>query len=254
MLLDASELVRFYNTDLGRMVRRLVGARLAASWPHVAGQTVVGHGYAVPYLGHFRSARHLAGVMPAAQGAVRWPSEMPSQVVLAENDQIPLPDASVDRLLAIHSLESATDPRRQLREFWRVLSGEGRLMVVVPNRRGIWARIDTTPFGSGRPYSRGQLDQLLRDALFHPLAARGALHMPPVAPRTLLRLAPSVERVGATLWPAFSGIVIVEATKQLMAPISGGAGAPVAATLEAVGASNGTSRSVEDRPHRETTP
>lgn len=232
MLLDAKELVTFYRTPLGRMARRLVGSRLRATWSHCNGLTVVGHGYATPYLGHFRSAQHLGAVMPAAQGAVHWPTERPSQVVLAENDQIPLADESVDRLLAVHSLESATDPRRQLREFWRVLKGEGRLMVVVPNRRGVWARIDATPFGSGRPYSPGQLDRLLRDALFHPTSSRGALYMPPVGQRFVLHGAPSIERVGAVVWPAFSGVVIVEASKQLAAPLSGGQGAPVTAQLE----------------------
>ncbi len=232
MLLDARELVTFYASPLGRMARRLVGARLRAAWPHCTGLTVIGHGYATPYLGHFRDAYHLAGVMPAAQGAVSWPSERPSQVVLAENDQIPLADESVDRLIAVHSLESATDPRRQLREFWRVLKGEGRLMVVVPNRRGVWARIDATPFGSGRPYSAGQLDRLLRDAQFFPAAARGALFMPPIGQRLVLHGAPSIERVGAVGWPAFSGLVIVEAGKQLASPLGGGHAAPVATQLE----------------------
>jgi alpha-ketoglutarate-dependent 2,4-dichlorophenoxyacetate dioxygenase len=46
---------------------------------------------------------------------------------------------------------------------------EGRLLLIVPNRRGIWARLDSTPFGHGRPYSRGQLERLLGDALFTPL-------------------------------------------------------------------------------------
>ena len=232
MLLDAKELVAFYATPLGRMARRLVGVRLRTAWPNCRGLTVVGHGFATPYLGHFRTAEHLAGVMPAAQGAVRWPREGPSMVALAENDQIPLADESVDRLLAVHSLESATDPRRQLREFWRVLRGEGRLIVVVPNRRGVWARIDATPFGSGRPYSAGQLDRLLREALFHPISSRGALFMPPIGQRLALHGAPSIERIGAVAWPAFSGVVIVEAAKQLAAPLGGGQGAPVAAQLE----------------------
>lgn len=232
MLLDAGELVTFYASPLGRMVRRLVGARLRAVWPRCGGQTVVGHGYATPYLGHFQAARHLVGVMPASQGAVRWPTDRPGRVVLAENDQIPLPDESVDRLLAVHSLEGATDPRHQLREFWRVLRAEGRLTVVVPNRRGVWARVDATPFGSGRPYSRGQLDRLLRDALFHPMQSRGALYMPPLAPRLLLAGGSTVERIGSSVWPGFSGVVIVEASKQLMAPLGGGRTAPAAAVLE----------------------
>jgi len=236
MLLDAGELVTFYKTPLGIMARRLVGARLRKIWPRADGLTIAGHGFAVPYLAHFRSARHLVAVMPAAQGAVRWPPERPSQVVLAENDQIPLPDASVDRLIAVHSLESATDPRRQLREFWRVLKGEGRLIIIVANRRGVWARVDTTPFGSGRPYSRTQLDKLLTDGLFQPTGWQGALYAPPVSIRALIHASTTFERVGSMAWPAFSGVVIVEASKQLMAPIGGAPAVAAAAKLETVDA------------------
>jgi len=251
MLLDAKELVAFYATPLGRMARRLVTARLRKNWPHPENLTIVAHGYGVPYLGPFLDARHVLAVMPAAQGAVRWPHARPSRVVLADNDQIPLADESVDGLIAVHSLESATDPRRQLREFWRVLKGEGRLVVVVPNRRGVWARIDATPFGSGRPYSFGQLDRLLRDALFHPLRNEGALHMPPLSWSPLLHGAPTFERVGETVWPAFSGVVIVEAAKQLEAPIGGGHAAPVTAQLETAENGGAWPRSQAGEDHRD---
>ena len=50
-------------------------------------------------------------------------------------------------------------------EIWRVLSGNGRLLVIAPNRRGIWARFEHTPFGHGRPYTSSQLYRLLRDTL-----------------------------------------------------------------------------------------
>ncbi|MGI9405701.1 MAG: class I SAM-dependent methyltransferase [Hyphomicrobiaceae bacterium] len=235
MLIDAGELVEFYQTPIGKMARRLVGARLRASWPHVDGLAVVGHGFAVPYLAHFRNARHVVGVMPASQGAVRWPHDRPSQVLLAENGQIPLPDLSVDRLVAVHSLESAADPRRLLREFWRVLKGEGRMIVIVPNRRGVWARFDATPFGSGQPYSRGQLERLLTDALFHPTGWNGALYAPPINTGLVVQSATTYERVGTRLWPAFSGVVMVEATKELMAPIGGGKTVKATPQLETAG-------------------
>ncbi len=81
---------------------------------------------------------------------------------------MPLTDAAVDRVLLIHALEMADDPVTLLREVWRVLSPNGRLLAVVPNRRGLWARIDTTPFGYGRPYSRSQITRILRETLFTP--------------------------------------------------------------------------------------
>ncbi|MEL6423769.1 MAG: methyltransferase domain-containing protein, partial [Pseudomonadota bacterium] len=201
MLLETSELVAYYAGPLGHMTRRFISARLEAiaqDLSSIEGGTVVGHGFATPFLDRFSAAQHMAAVMPESQGAERWPRGAPSRVVLAENNRIPLADESVDVLLAVHSLESALDPRTQLREFWRVLKGEGHLIVVVPNRRGVWARFDTTPFGSGQPYSAGQLERLLRSVFFSPVAMDAALFAPPATSSHLLRVAPVVEKIGRT--------------------------------------------------------
>src|SRR6202008_3697705 len=100
--------------------------------------------------------------MPAAQGVVKWPSESPALPALVDELELPLTDAGVDRVLLVHALEMAQDAGALLREVWRVLAAGGRLLAVVPNRRGVWARTDATPFGHGRPYSRGQITNLLR--------------------------------------------------------------------------------------------
>jgi hypothetical protein len=107
-----------------------------------------------------------------------------------------------------------------LHEVWRVLAAGGRTLIVVPNRRGLWARMDTTPFGFGRPYSRGQLVELLREALFTPVGWDEALWVPPFARTSLLRTAVAWERVGKTLSFPFAGVHIVEATKQVWRPVT----------------------------------
>jgi SAM-dependent methyltransferase len=132
---------------------------------------------------------------------------------------LPLADASIDRLLGVHCLEVSERTEALLREMWRVLTPEGRLLLIVPNRRGIWARLDSTPFGHGRPYSRGQLERLLADALFTPLEWTSALFMPPLDRQWLVRWATGFERIGARLWPGFAGVIIVEARKELMGAI-----------------------------------
>ena len=83
-------------------------------------------------------------------------------------------------MLLVHALEVSDDPAELLREMWRVLTPSGRMIVVLPNRRGPWARADNTPFGHGRPYSRSQMTQLLRETWFTPAAWSEALHMPPI--------------------------------------------------------------------------
>ncbi len=214
MYLDVVDLRAFYASRLGMAARRLVGRRLAKRWPSVAGERVLGMGYATPYLeGLADGAERVLAFMPAAQGVVTWPPEGPNQAALVEDDALPLPDASIDRALIVHCLEMAASPRNHLREIWRVLAPGGRVILVVPNRSGIWARTETTPFGHGQPYGSGQLTSLLRDTQFSPLGWSEALAVPPLR-GPWLGNGVAWERIGCTLWPAFAGVIVVEATKQ----------------------------------------
>lgn len=217
---DVTELLDFYERPLGAVVRRTLAQHIRARWRRVNGSTLIGLGFATPYLGSFRGeAARLGALMPAMQGAVVWPQVGPVHTVAVEEHQLPLPDSCVDHLLAVHCLEASENARVLLREIWRVLKPEGRLILVVSNRRGLWARLDTTPFGHGRPYSAGQLERLLQDALFTPLDWSRALYLPPVDRRILLRWASTFEKIGNRVSPAFAGVNIVEARKELMAPV-----------------------------------
>src|SRR5579871_4438459 len=170
MQLDVVDLRAFYDDRLGRVARRWIAAQLKALWPSAAGDRLLGIGYATPYLKDLgRQAERVLAFMPAAQGVVNWPLDAPNAAALVADDCLPLPDAAVDRVLAIHLLEGAVHPPEVLREIWRVLAPGGRLLAVVPNRSGIWARVEATPFGCGTPFGRGQLTALLRDAMFSPL-------------------------------------------------------------------------------------
>lgn len=216
MYLDIVDLRAFYSEPLGRVARRLIGERLRRRWPSVAGDSILGIGYATPYLTDIAGdAERTLAFMPAAQGVVNWPRGGPNAAALVADDCLPLPDATVDRVLAVHSLEMVANANDHLREIWRILAPGGRVLFVVPNRRGIWARVETTPFGFGRPYGRGQLTALLRDALFTPLGWSEALAVPPIRRRLWVRTGSAWERIGTTLWPGFAGVIIVEATKQL---------------------------------------
>ena len=220
MQLDVADLRDFYNGPLGGVVRRLLTSRIRARWRNAQGCQVMGLGFAAPYIGIFRGeAARLGALMPAAQGGLVWPASGAVHTVMVEEAMLPLPDASVDRLLCVHCLEASERASALLREMWRVLTPEGRLLLIVPNRRGVWARMDTTPFGHGRPYSRAQLERLLGDALFTPTEWANALFMPPFDRSWLVRWATGFERIGARLWPVFAGVIIVEARKELMGAI-----------------------------------
>ena len=104
-----------------------------------------------------------------------------------------------------------------LREVWRILAGSGRLIVVVPNRRGLWARFEHTPFGHGLPYSSRQLSHTLRENMFTPTNISRALVMPPIRSRMIQSISSACESISARHFPVLGGIIIVEATKQIYA-------------------------------------
>ena len=120
-------------------------------------------------------------------------------------------------MLLVHALEHSDNARLLLKEIWRVLAGGGRLLAVVPNRRGIWARLERTPLGIGHPYTAGQLSRLLRDEHFTPERTAAALFMPPTTSRVMLRAAPAWEKLGERWFTTFAGVVLVEATKEVYA-------------------------------------
>ena len=216
MHLDAVDLKAFYASPLGQVARRLLGARLKSRFGNLKNARVFGLGFATPYLGAIRSEADVLGaLMPAEQGVIQWPEGNANETVLVEEGELPLRDDSADCILLVHMLEWSGDARELLRELWRVLAPNGRLLIVVPNRRGLWAQLDTTPFGHGQPYSRSQLAKLLKEAMFSPEDWQYALYMPPFGWRVLLRWPVFFERLGLVLWPAFSGVIVVEASKQV---------------------------------------
>lgn len=219
MWTDVVDLRDFYDSPLGAVARRVIRRRIRAIWPDLAGQRVLGLGFATPFLGTLaEDAERVISLMPAAQGVIHWPRGGPGRVALVEEDELPLPDLSMDRVLLIHAVEHTEQLRPMMREVWRVLSDSGRLMVVVPNRRGIWARLERTPFGHGHPYSAAQLSRLLRDSMFTPIRAVHALYVPPMRSRMMMGTANAWERIGDRWLPNVAGTILVEAGKQFYVP------------------------------------
>lgn len=213
---DIIALRSFYDTRLGMMAQHSITMTLSPLWTRLPDERLVGLGYTLPFLDRFKAdAERTFAFMPAGQGAVAWPPGQASTTALVFDEELPLPDAAIDRILMVHSLEFSENPTETLNEMWRVLAPNGRLLIVIPNRRGIWARFEHTPFGSGRPYSRHQIMSALREANFTVTQMKDALHFPPTSKNWLQKPAARLERIARTCWPIFAGVLIVEAQKRL---------------------------------------
>ena len=225
MHLDVLDLRHFYyRTRLGRAAQTAVRDRLMALWPEAKGQTVAGFGFAVPLLRpYLRGARRVMGLMPAPQGVMHWPAGMANVSALVEETLWPVETGAVDKLVLLHGLETSENPTALLEECTRVLGPGGRAVFIVPNRSGLWARRDRTPFGFGRPYSIGQLETQVKRAGLVPERHAAALFAPPSERKFWLRAGSMVERIGQRLSQSGGGgVILLEVSKQVPArPRSG---------------------------------
>lgn len=225
MHLDVYDLQHFYyRTRLGRAAQRAVREQVATLWPDAKGLTVVGFGFAVPLLRpYLADARRVVALMPGQQGVMPWPAGLPNVAVLCRETLWPLPDGIADRIVIMHGLETSENAPSLLDECARVLSPSGRMLFVVPNRAGLWARRDGTPFGFGRPYSLGQLEAQIDQHGFVAERHAAALFQPPSERDFWLRYGPFWERAGRRISNRYAGgVLLVEAVRHPPRPMRPG--------------------------------
>jgi SAM-dependent methyltransferase len=221
------DLKDFYADARGRRVARMIRHALYSYAPSTRGMRVIGVGYTTPYLDLFSQNTTCIALMPAQQGADYWPEDAHNRTALIDETALPLETNSVDFMVAVHYLEQLQNPREALDEIWRVLKSNGRLILVVPNRLGLWARAEWSPFGHGTPYSLVQLRQVLRESQFVFERTQPLLFTPPLRGGVWDRTAHVFDYIGAKLCPALAGAHLIEVSKQLYASIGGGTPARV---------------------------
>lgn len=203
----------FYASSFGQVVKRVIGAKIKEAWPNLGGLDTLGIGYATPYLRAFKDARRTICAMPASQGAEIWLGATgKNQSLLVEDEALPFPTALFDRILLIHALENSQAPTKLLCECARLLSPQGRLIVAVAARGGLWANTEKTPLGFGQPYSRLQLETALRQAELEPVAYTPALFVPPMS--AFMASSDLFENLMRPILPMFGGMILMEASKR----------------------------------------
>lgn len=209
------DLRTFYGEPAGAAARAMVARRLADAWGEADACDVLGLGYATPWLDAFIGARRVIAAMPGGQGVEPWPAVGKTASLLVEETRLPFAAGTFDRILLIHALEEADNPSALLAEAVRALAPAGRIILATAARGGFWARAENTPFGHGRPFTRGQLERLVREADLEPLAWSHTLFTPPWTP--VLGLAERIEPIASRLFPGAAGIILLEASRRIYA-------------------------------------
>jgi SAM-dependent methyltransferase len=217
MRYSIEDLRAFYGEPTGVLVRRLVARRLEDAWGEAANCDVLGVGYPTPWLDAFVGARRVVAAMPGSQGVETWPAAGRNRTLLIDDRRWPFMAGAFDRIFLIHALEEADDPHVFLSEAVRALAPAGRIILVAAARGGLWARAEATPFGQGRPFTRGQLERLVRQVGLEPTAWSQTLYTPPFRP--FIGMADGLERIGGVVAPGAAGVILLEASRQAYARI-----------------------------------
>jgi len=221
---DVMQLRQFYSSPLGQLVRAQLVKAASVHWPDLHGDLLLGLGYPNPITRDFlrREAPETMCVvpaMPAQQGGLYWPSHRENRTVLIDEHQLPFADNVMNRVLLLHELEHVESEAPLLRELWRILTPGGRMLVVVPNRRTIWARSPQTPFSYGKPYTIAQLRETLCRDLFTLVHTTTDLFFWPSPARSMLKLSPIFQKIGSLLFPMMGGVIVMEVEKQIYASV-----------------------------------
>lgn len=219
--IDVVSLKQFYAGTMGRLLSKNIAKHIARLWKNEASQDdILTLGFAFPYIPFLlRTHASLTPVMPAGQGAMVWPANGDNMVVLSDEWELPFAKNSFNRVVLTHVLEHTRHPSKTLSELWNILVPGGRMIIIMPNRRSLWAQASVSPLGWGQPYSSGQLKSLTKKAGFTVLSCESCQFSLPLDYRILHKISPAFELLGKMFLPMFGGVLVMEVEKQIYASV-----------------------------------
>lgn len=216
--LNVTHLKQFYASALGEVVGQHLRAKIASIWKDSSDDIMLAIGYPSILWQTPTPPKNLLVAMPAEHGALCWPTEK-NKVFAVHDAVLPLGENTINRVILLHAMEHSANLHGLMQEVWRVLAPQGRVLAIAPNRMGLWARSSNTPFGYGRPFSLSQLKSVIEESQLTFMRSHSAVFVPPSYKRLWLKSAAALEHAGNILLPMCGGLHVVEAEKQLYAPI-----------------------------------
>lgn len=246
--LQLNDFISFYNTELGIKVKKTITKKIINFWPELEKefsnkenvdfkhkhkhkkQPLLGIGYTSPYLKFIENDYYENISILSRKMTIDFieNSNTEDKNIISNLYRLPFKDSSIDKIIILHSLEFSNNQSRFLREIWRILKDNGKIIFIVPNRLSIWSKIHKTPFGHGHPYSPQQLEKLLLNSMFTLTRLDIDVFVPPIHINFFNKFLIFLHYIGKKIMSAtggfiFGGVLIAEARKEIygMTPTGG---------------------------------
>ena len=177
---DVTDTDNYYRTPEGVLVADILAADLNHQYSSGRMRTLadtedqLAVGYPFPL--YFPDQPLPPVFMLAETGVLAWIRGKDVITACVDSESFPCATEVFEQVFVSHALEYVANKAGFLAETWRCLKGEGKLVMIVPHRRSLWALSDKTPFGQGTPFSRRQLKFILEQAGFEQIQIKHSLY------------------------------------------------------------------------------
>jgi SAM-dependent methyltransferase len=139
--------------------------------------------------------------------------------IMAHAEALPFKSHSIDNMLLLHVLEHAVDPHQLLRETDRVLSADGKIILLAFNPLSLWGLRKLFSWRNGRPWDgHFFMPYRLKDWLsllnYEVIEQRKIMYAPPVTKLMSASGDNGFERYGQRFWSCLGGVTMMVAAKR----------------------------------------
>ena len=214
MNFNPDDLNKFYNSELGKKCIRIIQHKLEFFLNEANVLSSLGFGYIHPYLKNknYESKISILSV-PSANNEIKFFKNGYNASIKTDEQAFPFNDLQFDTVVLSHWLEFSDRLDLVISEIWRVLKGQGKIFLIIPNSFSFWGIQETTPFGKCRPFSKNQINELLLSNGFDEIKINFCIYFPPSNNKLILDNYKIIEYLGKIMFKNFGGVMLVEATK-----------------------------------------
>ena len=221
MYQDFSNFKKFYDTEIGNILKQLVSLKIQKYINLYNNQTLGTFGFVDPYLDCIKEKNiKIFNFYSSQLGIKKNLIQSHSLNILHDEEKIPIEDLFFNHIFAIHYIENSNNLQKTLRELWRVLLPEGKFYLIIPNKKSPWSLSFNSPFSSGFSFSKKKIIHLLEENFFEIQFIEKLVYLPPWNLKIIYKNKFLIEKFGSYFWPFLNGFYLCVAQKKLYSTTS----------------------------------